>query len=143
MSAALESPKVLVTACEASKQEWADCAPGVQVKVLAVDEVRNSVEYLIKIDPGYHSGKHKHMCETYAYVLAGSLTNHTIECEFGPGDFCYQPFDDVHVEEAGSEGATLYVSLRGKTGTLIEFYDDEDQVCGKFAVNDFAQLLPA
>jgi quercetin dioxygenase-like cupin family protein len=137
-AAALEDPNVQVAAGRASETEWCDCAPGMQAKVLAVDEARNSVEYVIKMAPGCNPGKHRHLCETYAYVLEGKLINH----EFGPGDFCYQPHNDVHVEEVGEEGVTLYVSFRGVSETLVEFFGEDGEVCGKFAVSDFAQLLP-
>lgn len=58
------------------------------------------------------------------------------------GDFLYQPYGDVHIEDGGTDGALIYVSLRGKSDTLLEFYDDDDQVCRKFTIADFVQLLP-
>ena len=140
MGAELESSNVRVTGCAASKQEWIG-PPGIGMKVLAVDEARNSVDYLLKIGPGSNSGKHRHLCETYGYILEGTVINYTTGCEFNEGDFCYQPFGDVHVEGGGPEGAIIHVSLRGKNDTLVEFYDDDDQVCSKYKIADFVQML--
>ena len=120
-AAVLENLNVMVAAGRASEQDWCDCAPGMQMKVLSVDEARNSVEVVIRMEPGCNSGKHRHTCETFAYVLEGKITNETTGCEFGPGDFCYQPYDDTHVEIAGEDGVTLYASYRGTSNKLVEF----------------------
>lgn len=141
MSAALENPNVMVIGGRASKQNWCDCAPGMQMKVLSVDEARNSVDFLIRLDPGCNSGKHRHTCETFAYVVQGTITNETTGCEFGPGDFCYQPLNDTHVEVAGDEGVTLYASYRGTTNKLVEFFGEDGKVSAQFTVADFAKML--
>lgn len=139
-AAALEQPNVRVTLGMAGQQDWATCTDDIQAKVLSVDEARHSVEVLFKIAAGYRSGKHRHTCETHVLVLEGKVVNHTIGCEFGPGDYCYQPFNDEHDEEFVEE-TVVHSSFRGSNEKLIEFFDDEGKVCGEFKVSDFAALL--
>ena len=138
--AALEQPNVRVTAGMSSQQDWVTCTPEISMKVLSVDEARNSVEFLFKIAAGYNSGRHRHTCETHVYVLQGRILNETIGCEFGPGDYCYQPYNDEHVEVV-LEDTVVYGSYRGSTDKLVEFFDDNGEVCGEFKVSDFAAAL--
>ncbi len=138
---ALSVSEVRIAGAEASELPWIQ-AGGVQLKVLAVDEGRKSVELLVKFEPGWNSGLHRHTCETYLFVVEGSVTNKTTGVEFGPGDFCYQPYGDEHVEEIGPEGAVILESLRGDdAGTVIEYLGESGTVAGKATFADFGQLL--
>ena len=124
----------------ASQREWIQCDENFQMKVLSVDEQNNSVEVLVKIAAGYKSEKHRHTCETHAFVLQGSIVNHTTGCVFGVGDYCFQPMNDEHVEEFPEE-TVAYVSYRGESDKLVEFFDNEGQVCGEFKVSDFNAMI--
>ncbi len=138
---ALSASDVRIAGAEASELPWVQ-AEGVQLKVLAVDKARKSVEFLVKYEPGWNSGLHRHNCETYLFVVEGSVTNKTTGVEFGPGDFCYQPYGDEHVEEMGPEGAVILESLRGDdAGTVIEYLGESGTVVGKATFADLAQLL--
>lgn len=130
-----------VTSCMASKQPWVACGEGFEMKVLSVDEARHSVEALVKIEKGKKTGSHLHMCETSSYVITGCLRNETTGAEFGPGDYCYQPYNDQH-EETFLEETVIFETLRGNQDKLIEFYDDNGEVCAEFKVSDFAAMLP-
>ena len=142
MSAAeREALDVKVASCMASEQPWAMCTEDVSAKVLSVDEARHSVEFLFKIVPGANSGRHRHTCETSVLVLEGKIKNLTTGVEFGPGDFFYQPYNDEHVEEILEE-TIIYGSYRGDQEKLVEFFDEDGEVCGEFKVSDFAALLP-
>lgn len=142
MSAAeKEVQSVRVTSCMASEQPWAVCTDDIQAKVLSVDEARHSVEFLFKIAAGYKSERHRHTCETSVLVLEGKVRNLTTGVEFGPGDFCYQPYNDEHVEEFPEE-TIVFATYRGDQDKLVEFYDESGAVCGEFKVSDFAGLLP-
>jgi len=134
-------PSMQVTSCKASEQPWVACNENVQAKVLSVDAARHSVEFMFKIAAGFKSGMHRHTCETSVLILEGRLKNHTTGVEFGPGDFCYQPFDDEHVEEFLEE-TTVFGSYRGTKDTLVEFFDEDDNVTEEFKVSDFAAMLP-
>ena len=139
-AAVLNEPEVQIPAGMASQRDWVKCDDNFQMKVLSVDSARHSVEVLVKVAGGYKSEKHKHTCETHAYVLQGRVVNHTIGCEFGVGDYCFQPHNDEHVEEFPEE-TIVYVSYRGNDDKLVEFYDDNGDVCGEFKVSDFAAML--
>lgn len=142
MSAAeKEVLNVKVTSCMASDQPWLACSDEIGAKVLSVDEARHSVEFLFKIAAGYNSGLHRHTCETSILVLEGRVRNATTGVEFGPGDFCYQPNNDEHVEEFLEE-TIIFGSYRGDQDKLVEFFDDKGEICGEFKVSDFAAMLP-
>ena len=73
-------------------------------------------------------------------VLSGKVKNETTGVTFGPGDYCYQPHDDEHVE-AFVEETVVYGSYRGTSNKLVEFYDDDGNVCGEFTVADFSTMM--
>jgi hypothetical protein len=41
------------------------------------------------------------------------------------------------------EDTVAYVSYRGNSEQLVEFYDDDEKVCGHFSVKDFLPALNA
>ena len=139
-AAVLKEHDVQVAKGMASEQEWLRCTDEISMKVLSVDEARHSVEFLFKIAAGYTSLRHKHTCETHVMVIQGKLVNQTTGCTFGPGDYCYQAYNDEHVEEFPEE-TIVYGSYRGDSEKLVEFYDEKGKVCGEFKVSDFAAGL--
>ena len=141
MAAALEESKVKVIAGSASSTPWANCGPGIEIKVLAIDEKHHSVQYLARTSADHNVGVHRNAADTNIYVLEGSIKNLTTGCEFGIGDFCFQPAGDVHEELVGPEGVTTYVSQRGDSDVLVEFMDKSGAVCDNFSLSDFANLL--
>ncbi len=141
MSAVMKEPRVNVISQAASQADWCECGPGIQIKVLAVDSERHSVEYLARTGAGHNAGRHRHHSESYIYVIDGSVINHTTGCTFAAGDFCYQPDKDEHIEESGPDGVTVFASQRGDGDLLVEFFDDAGAVCSEFRVSDFARLL--
>ncbi|MEC9248633.1 MAG: hypothetical protein VX986_06395 [Pseudomonadota bacterium] len=126
----------------ASEKDWVqmDEDGNFNIKVLSLDESRNSVEALFKIKGGYRSGAHKHTCETHVFVIQGKVKNHTIGCTFSAGDYCYQPLDDVHDEEF-LEDSIVYASYRGHQKTLVEFMDEGGAICGEFKLDDFRAAM--
>lgn len=143
MAAAIEqiNPNIKVVAGAASTTPWTDCGPGIQIKVLAVDLEHHSVQYLARTGPGHNPGVHRHNADASIFILEGSVKNLTTGCEFGPGDFCFQPTGDVHEEVVGPEGVVSYVSQRGDSDVLIEFTDETGAVSDKYSVSDFAAML--
>ena len=132
---------VQVVAAPASKAGWCDCGPGIQVKVLAIDHLNHSVEYLARTQAGHTTGLHRHHAEAYIFLLEGSVTNVTTGVEFLPGDFCHQPVGDEHEEVTGPNGAMAYVSQRGNTDLMAEFLDANGQVLDRYTLSDFARIL--
>ena len=139
-AAVMDSVGIQIPAGNASEREWFKCDETVSMKVLSVDVERNSVEVLVKIAAGFKSGRHRHTCETHAYFLQGRVINRTTGCSFGPGDYCYQPVNDEHIEEFPEE-TVAYVSYRGNSDKLLEFLDDDGNVCGDLKVSDFAAMI--
>ncbi len=125
----------------ASTSPWIDCGPGIQIKVLAVDMKHHAVQYLARTGPGHNPGIHRHNADASIFILEGSVKNLTTGCEFGPGDFCFQPVGDVHEEVVGPQGVVSYVSQRGDEDLLIEFMDESGAVAEKYTVSDFARML--
>ncbi|MFT4563921.1 MAG: anti-sigma factor ChrR (cupin superfamily) [Gammaproteobacteria bacterium] len=141
MSAVVQESNVKVIEGMASNVEWCDAGPGIQIKVLAIDADNHSVQYLARTGPGHNAGVHRHEADAYIYIIDGSVKNLTTGCEFGVGDFCFQPIGDVHEEEAGPEGVFTYVSQRGDSDLLIEFMDESGAVADKYCLSDFAKLM--
>ena len=125
----------------ASRAQWCDCGPGIEVKVLAIDHARHSVEYLARTQAGHTTGLHYHHAEAYLYILDGSVTNATTGCEFVKGDFCYQPVGDQHEEVTGPNGAMAYVSQRGESDLMVDFFGDNGDVIFQYTLADFAKLM--
>lgn len=144
MASVLKEPtpsSVQVIQGQSSAAPWCACGPGIEIKVLSVDTERHAVEYLARSQAGNNAGTHRHHCETSVFVLEGSVINHTTGCQFGPGDYCFQPDGDVHEEEAGPDGVTVFASQRGYGDLLVEFFDEEGKVCSEFRVSDMAKML--
>jgi anti-sigma factor ChrR (cupin superfamily) len=136
-----EADKIKVLGGAASQAPWINCGPGIQIKVLAVDLEHHAVQYLARTGPGHNPGVHRHNADASIFILEGSVKNLTTGCEFGPGDFCFQPTGDVHEEVVGPEGVVSYVSQRGDSDLLIEFFDETGAVGAKYSVSDFAKML--
>lgn len=141
-AAVMKESAVKVASGMVSQNDWVACTDDIGMKVLSVDEANHSVEFLFKIAAGYRSGMHKHTCETHVFVVQGKVKNHTTGCTFGPGDYCYQGYNDEHDEEFVEE-TIVYGSYRGTENKLVEFYDEGGKVCGEFKVSDFTAALPA
>ncbi len=141
MSAAASFPQTLQIAKGPTRDAgWCEAAEGVAIKVLAVDVERHFAELIFKLAPGYRSGLHRHRCESHALVLEGEVHNLTLDCVYKPGDYYYQPANDEH-EEFFPNGAMAYASFRGVDDTLVEFLDDDGQVCGCVTVTELAAEL--
>ena len=134
-----EKAGVQLSALSIDEMEWTQ-----EMKVLAVDKANYSVEFLLNLPAGSPATKHRHVCETYSYCLEGSYKNHTTGVEYGPGDFMYQPYNDIHAEEVGPDGALIYVSLRkmNPEGNVFEYYGKNNAIVDTMTFDDFLKLLP-
>jgi anti-sigma factor ChrR (cupin superfamily) len=125
----------------ASQAGWCHCGPGIEVKVLAIDFDKHSVEYLARTKPGHTTGVHRHYAEAYIFVLEGSFTNVTTGVEFHEGDFCHQPIGDSHEEVTGPKGAMAFVSQRGNQDLMAEFLNAQGEVIDRYSLSDFAKIM--
>ena len=136
-----ERSHVRVLSGPASKAGWCDCGPGIQVKVLAIDPVKYSVEYLARTKAGHSTGLHRHYAEAYIFVVEGSVTNITTGCAYRAGDLYYQPVGNAHEEVTGPDGAVAYVSQRGDQDLMAEFLNDEGEVIDRYSLSDFSKIM--
>lgn len=125
----------------ASQAQWCDCGPGIEVRVLAIIHANHSIEYLARTRAGHTTGRHYHHAEACIDILDGSVTNVTTGCEFVQGDFCYQPVGDKHEEMTGPNGAMAYVSQRGDSDLMVDFFDANGDVVFRYTLANFAGIM--
>lgn len=106
---------------EPTAAPWRVVGPGLEVKLLTVEPASQAVEYLVRLPPGFHTGRYRHHAETFVYILDGHVCGAATSILFSAGDICCQPRGTIHEEVAGPQGATIYVSQRAGDGCLIEF----------------------
>lgn len=71
-----------IRACEG---EWQEVAPGAFFKQLFVNNVRQTITWLVKMEPGSHLPKHRHLGVEESIILTGDCWANGEE--FGPGDY--------------------------------------------------------
>jgi len=128
MSLAVREPSRGSAAGESPVAAWREVGPGVDVKLLTVDPATQAVEYLVRLPPGFHTGRYRHYAETFVYILEGQVGVTGTPTSFSAGDICCQPRGVIHEEVAGPQGATVYVSQRAHDDRLIEFLDADGAV---------------
>jgi len=83
------------------------------------------LELLVKWEPNCYCHFHRHMAETTSLVLQGELRVTDIDLATGEtldtrirttGDFAHKESGDVHMEQAGPEGALVLFSIYDSTG---------------------------
>ena len=124
-----------------------------KIKILAIDEANNTVDFLLWLasDSGSGNSKHTHGGETYVYIIEGgySLTAFTnfddqdgTTIRYNKGDFVYQPKGQIHTEILGAEDTLLYVSNRGSNkGVIFERFDEEGNVAMTQKIADMSEML--
>ncbi|MCM8857229.1 MAG: hypothetical protein LC539_16165 [Candidatus Thiodiazotropha sp.] len=123
---------------QVSTHNWKEIMPGLAVKSLVVDEEKHSVEFIMKVNKSWEPGWHRHLCETSLLVIEGSIFNRGTKNIYSPDDFFYQEYSNTHVEEMGDNGLMAYVSMRGKSDTLVEFFGKNREIRGTMGVSHFS-----
>ena len=81
--------------------------PGVRMKILAIDRVRDRVTMLVKGEPGARYPAHRHTGPEECYVISGSLV---VEGQvLRPGDFHHAEGESEHGEIWTDEGMEVLV----------------------------------
>jgi hypothetical protein len=88
-------------------------APGNFIKVLAVDEKRNRVDFLFKQAPNGEFPTHNHNCIAVAYTLEGLWGYREGDELMFPGCFSYEPPGTIHTPYATAQGMVVYASFQG------------------------------
>lgn len=81
--------------------------PGIRMKILAIDRVRDRVTMLVKGEPGARYPAHRHSGPEECYVISGSLV---IEGQtLRPGDFHHAEGESEHGEVWTDEGMEVLI----------------------------------
>lgn len=90
----------------AAEGEWVETGvPGVRMKILAIDRVRDRVTMLIKGDPGARYPAHRHSGPEECYVIRGSVV---VEGRLlRAGDFHHAEGESDHAELWTEEGVEV------------------------------------
>ncbi len=92
----------------ASEHGWQEIdVPGISVRQLHVDELRDQVTMLIRMAAGTSYPAHRHGGDEQCYVLAGDLR---VEDEvLGAGDYQFAPEGSLHGVQRTDGGCTLLI----------------------------------
>ncbi len=89
--------------------DWLDWkpgnAPGVEIKVLAVDEERSYYTTLVRMQPGASLAPHRHVGPEESYILQGELLVSGVL--MGPGDYCHAAVGSMHTRVTTKTGCVF------------------------------------
>jgi anti-sigma factor ChrR (cupin superfamily) len=102
---------------EAHEGEWREIAPGIVAKVLAMDEARQRVTALMRMQKGARYADHRHVLTEEMFVLEGS-------CTIGgrllkAGDYHRAEAGSVHLDSYTDEGALMLVISSTQNEPLV------------------------
>ena len=116
--------------------------------VYDVDEANNTVELIIKFEPGEPIFYHRHTSLTNTLVVEGTHIIYEkdgieIREERQVGSYTISPPGEPHREGGGSEPCVVFYSIREERGALFEVLDDDDNIVGELSFQDFKDALAA
>ena len=125
-----------------------DGMEGFVASILHVDQGSNTVDFLVKFEPGTKVLYHRHLARTCTFIIEGE---HVIYEKDGSireirpvGRYSLTEITgDVHSEGGGKDGCILFYSVRGDNEALFEMLDDEFNPTATLCVSDFAALMAA
>ena len=117
---------------------------GVYYHILGVDVAAETVDWLMKFDPGRACVMHRHTGPTKTFVLEGE--HHVFE-PAGAGQFHHvarkagtwatSEGDNVHYESGGDTGGIIYLCMKGREGIVYDILNDALQSERAISVHDF------
>lgn len=118
-----EIPATIITP---SDREWHSLEeagyPGIEFKVLNVDEQRHSVHFLARMQPGSEFPIHQHMGSAFVYTVQGSWDYE--EGHMPEGSFVIEKQGSVHTPSTKT-GCILMAQLISETDDVLEQEDGE------------------
>jgi hypothetical protein len=117
---------------------------GVYYHLLGVDVAAQTVDWLMKFDPGRACVMHRHIGPTKTFVLEGE--HHVFE-PVGDGTFKHiarkagtwatSDGDNVHYESGGDGGGVIYLCMSGREGVVYDILNDALQSERAISIHDF------
>ena len=121
---------------------------GLSFWVLAVNEARQHVDILFKLDPWARCVPHHHVGATTTLVIEGE---HRIYAKTAggwaldqvrpPGTFVSHDDGSIHIEEGGEMGTVILLSMQAVDGVIWHVLDDDGQIAESTTVTDFLRAL--
>ena len=115
---------------------------GLYYNVLEVDKGDDSVELLMKFEPGVRCIPHRHIGPVKTLVLEGEHLIYKVDdpeelVDSRPaGTFTTHNGDESHIEAGGDQGAVILLSMTSIDGDIWETYDEDLRVDRVSSTND-------
>jgi hypothetical protein len=122
---------------------------GFVFSVYDVDDANDTVELIIKFEPGPPIFYHRHNALTNTLVIEGThcifeKDGTTLREARQVGGYTISPVGgEPHREGGGDAACVVFYSVRGDRGVLFEVLDDDDNVVGELSFQDFKDALDA
>jgi anti-sigma factor ChrR (cupin superfamily) len=100
-------PRLDLHAVRSDEGEWQTVRPGVHAKKLYVDETRDLVTMLVRMDPGSSYVPHRHKAPEQCFVLEGDVRDG--EDAFFAGDFQCKQTGSTHGAQTTEKGCLLLI----------------------------------
>jgi len=114
-------------------------------KMYDVDRERKVIDFILKFEPNEQIFLHRHLALTNTLVVQGEHRLYEPSGrlkEIRPvGSYTSTPPGEPHREGGGSEGAVVFYSVRAEGDVLFEVLDDDLNVIGALAMQDFVEAL--
>ena len=119
---------------------------GLSFWVLSVNETRQHVDMLFRLDPFARCVPHRHVGPTTTLVVEGEHRTYahssgawTIDEVRPPGTFDAHDGDSTHIEEGGPDGAIIVLSMQAVDGVIWELLDERGCVTDATTVEGFVR----
>lgn len=128
---------------QGSEIEWRRfrALEGVYYHILGVDLAAETVDWLMKFDPGRACVLHRHVGPTKTFVLEGE--HHVFEPGGATrvvrkaGTWAVGAGDDVHYESGGEGGGVIYLCMSGREGVVYDILNEALESERAISVRDF------
>jgi len=119
-----------------------------QYSILDIDEPNKIIDVLFKFSARQQIVLHRHKVLNKTFVIQGEHRLYEADGRLKEsrkvGSYTSSPpSDEPHREGGGNEDVIVLFSIRGSDGVLYEILDDELNVIGALAMQDFVDLYAA
>jgi anti-sigma factor ChrR (cupin superfamily) len=98
------------------QEDWQEAAPGIHVKILAMDAAKDSVSMLVRLDPGTDYPGHTHAGVEELHLLHGELK--VDDRTLHPGDYIHAEAGSVDYRVWSETGCTCFLMTSTKDTLL-------------------------